>query len=192
MTQFVLADRLLCVQQSSSGDDGAVVLGGLTSLQITALLRFVRALTSDRGLAEDIVQEVLLRLHTRTGATVEHAEAYARKMAVNEFISWRRKWGRIHVLDPGPDGGLDAGYGPAEAMDPAEEYTDLRALQSQLDRLSRKQRVAIVSRYFADQSDSDIALALGCSQNAVRSLISRGLAVLRVQYDDTTTRKVLL
>jgi DNA-directed RNA polymerase specialized sigma24 family protein len=64
-------------------------------MALDELLRFTRALTGDRGLAEDIGQDVLLRLHTRTGSPIDNLDAYAPRMAINTYISWRRKWQRI-------------------------------------------------------------------------------------------------
>jgi RNA polymerase sigma factor (sigma-70 family) len=53
--------------------------------------------------------------------------------------------------------------------------------------LPAKQRAAIVLRYYHDLSDADIAAALECREGTVRSLISRGLAALRVTPEDRST-----
>lgn len=54
-----------------------------------ALLRLGYLLTDDRALAEDLVQEVLLKVHRRWShtAAVERPEAYVRRVMVNEFVS---------------------------------------------------------------------------------------------------------
>jgi RNA polymerase sigma factor (sigma-70 family) len=49
-----------------------------------------------------------------------------------------------------------------------------------LGTLPDRQRAAIVLRYYHDLSDADIGAALECAEGTVRSLISRGLASLRV------------
>ena len=50
--------------------------------------------------------------------------------------------------------------------------------------LSERQRAALVLRFFEDLSDEQTAAALGCRVGTVRSLISRGLAVLRTQMSE--------
>ena len=65
--------------------------------RLDAVVRFATVLTNDRGLAEDVVQEVLIRAHQRWAQieSLDQPEAYVRRMIVNEFYSWRRKWARI-------------------------------------------------------------------------------------------------
>jgi DNA-directed RNA polymerase specialized sigma24 family protein len=60
------------------------------------LLRFATALCGSGHLAEDVVQDVALKAHrnwARIGAA-GNPDAYLRRMVVNEYLSWRRKWSR--------------------------------------------------------------------------------------------------
>ena len=70
---------------------------------------------------------------------------------------------------------------------------DLRdELRGALERLTRRQRAAIVLRYYLDLSDTQAAAELDCSVTTVRSHISRGLAALRINLNDTAgSEKVL-
>jgi RNA polymerase sigma factor (sigma-70 family) len=52
-------------------------------------------------------------------------------------------------------------------------------LVAALRRLPRRQREVVVLRYLADLSESDVAVALGCSVGSVKSNGSRGLSALR-------------
>jgi RNA polymerase sigma factor (sigma-70 family) len=54
-----------------------------------------------------------------------------------------------------------------------------------LDRLPRRQRAAVVLRYYAGLSDEEVAAELGCRPSTVRSQISRALAALRINIDET-------
>jgi DNA-directed RNA polymerase specialized sigma24 family protein len=65
--------------------------------RLPAVLRFAGVLTGDRGLAEDVVQDVLIRASSRWQAIaqLDRPEAYVRKMVVNEFLSWRRRSWRL-------------------------------------------------------------------------------------------------
>ena len=49
-----------------------------------------------------------------------------------------------------------------------------------LAQLPRRQRTAVVLRYYLGLPDADIAHHLGCREGTVRSLISRALAALRI------------
>lgn len=61
-----------------------------------ALLRFATAVCVDPGTAQEVVQEVAYKAHTRWARIqdLEQRDAYLRRMVVNEYLSWRRKWGR--------------------------------------------------------------------------------------------------
>lgn len=155
-------------------------------VQADALLRFARVLTGDRQLAEDIVQDVLVQLLRRRDrlAQIDNLDRYARRMVVNGYLSWRRKWLRIMPTDRLPDTALTP-----DAM----ESVDLRGeLRAALERLTRKQRAAIVLRYYLDLSDTQAAVELGCSLTTVRSHISRGLAALRIDLAETAHSKETL
>ena len=102
-------------------------------------------------------------------------------MIVNEFLSHKRRQKRHVVL-------LDEYVDPAP--DHAERSAQQQELRARLGALPRRQRAAIVLRYYEDLSDVDIAAALGCRIGTVRSSISRGLATLRITTatsEDRTT-----
>ena len=139
------------------------------------LARFADVLTGEHQLAEDVVQEVLIKLHKHWPkvSTLEFPHAYARRMVVNEYISARRRMSRfsssilledVHIL----------------VDDDASRLADRDELAARLRTLPPRQRAAIVLRFYADLSDSEISEALGCSPVTVRSHVSRGLANLRV------------
>jgi RNA polymerase sigma-70 factor (sigma-E family) len=132
-------------------------------------------MSGDPGLAEDLVQEVLIKAHRRW-SKIEKLDvpfSYVRRMVVNEYISWHRRWSRvvptadIELIDDAPD--------------EATTHADRDALDAQLARLPRRQRTVLALRYFGGLSDSEIADALGCGVSAVRSYASRALATLREQ-----------
>jgi RNA polymerase sigma-70 factor (sigma-E family) len=145
--------------------------------RLPSLLRVAKALCVDRGTAEDVVQEVLLRAYERWDAiaVVDRPEAYVRRMIVNEYLSWRRKWVRISAAPDLVD--LEA------TGDPAGPVADRLELAGEIARLPARQRAVIVLRYMAGLSDADIAKELGCSAGTVRSHASRALDRLRVQID---------
>lgn len=145
--------------------------------QLPGLGRFVAALTGDRQVAQDLVQDTMVRAYLKWHrvAATERPELYLRKMAVNAFLSWRRRWYQRSVrpaAEPEPGG---------EVADPTDQVADRAELVALLGGLSQRQRVAIVLRFFEDRDDAAIAEVLGCTQGTVRAHISRGLAALRIR-----------
>jgi len=140
------------------------------------LFRLGYALTGDPGLAEDVVQTALARACaawprvSRAGSP----EFYVRRIVINASRDRFRRRGLAEVLTavvpdigPGSDGELEGlEYRP----------TLLAALMS----LPQGQRAAVVLRYWLDMSESDTAVALGCSVGTVKSQVSRALARLRL------------
>src|ERR1700704_6063027 len=111
--------------------------------QQLALLQFTPVLTGDGSLAEDIVQTVLARAYQqweRVAAT-DSPHAYVRRMVVNEYVSWRRKW---HRVIPAADlEGL-----VAEVPDHAEAHAERLTLLHLVTQLPVRQRAAVVMRYY--------------------------------------------
>ena len=147
--------------------------------RLRELLRFAVLLCGDRALAEDLVQDVLLRAHgqwDRIGA-VEFPFAYLRRMLVNEHLAWRRKWAR---QIPTADVAL------TEVLpDHAVQVTDRDDLMPRLRALPPRQRAAVVLKYYGGLSDLEIADTLGCSPGTARGYLSRALSAMRVHAADT-------
>lgn len=154
--------------------------------RLGALLRTAAALCGDPYLAEEIVQDVLMKVarHWDDISAKEHRDAYVRRMLVNEFVSWRRKWAR---LVPSAQIALDT-----HEPDPALRVADRDLLDRELQQLPRKQRVVLVLRYLEGLGDTEIAAALNCAESSVRSFASRGLATLRIQLAATPSTSLTI
>jgi RNA polymerase sigma-70 factor (sigma-E family) len=149
--------------------------------EMGSLARFSGALTGDRYLAEDVLSDALVKVARRWRriSSLDDPAAYVRRVLVTTYLDDRRKAQRrrtapsadIEVLDhPAPD--------VADAVvDKAEVARLLAALPSQ-------QKAAVVLRYLMDQTDEQIADALGCSAGTVRSHLSRARATLRLVAAD--------
>ena len=145
--------------------------------RLPAVLRFAGVLTGDRGLAEDVVQEVLIRAHKRWSqiGELDSPELYVRKMVVNEYLSWRRRSWRLIP------GGSAQDVDDRLAPDHAFQHAERNALLAELGKLPRRQRAVLVLRYYEGLPDSEIAEVLGCAPGTVRGYASRALAALRVE-----------
>ena len=150
--------------------------------RLDAVLRFAVVLTNDRGLAEDVVQEVLIRAHQRWDqiGMMEHPEAYVRRMVVNEFLSWRRKWARYVP---------QADVEPATTQaDHADAQAERATLLAEVAKLPRRQRAVLVLRYYEGLSLDEISARLGRTPAAVAGLLKRGLKQLRATLTDGSER----
>ena len=144
---------------------------------LPAVLRFAGVLTGDRALAEDVVQEVLLRAYARWHriGPLDRPDLYVRRMVVNEYLSWRRRSWRLVPSGSGAD--IDQRSTP----DHAPGHAERDALLAELAKLPRRQRAVLVLRYYEGLPDADIAAVLGCTPGTVRGYASRALASLRVE-----------
>jgi RNA polymerase sigma-70 factor (sigma-E family) len=145
--------------------------------QITPLLRYATVLTCDPHLAQDVVQECLLRAQQKWAriSGVDAPGAYVKRMVTNEYLSWRRRRAAKDVATE--HAALDV-LGPPSA-DTTSGYDERDAMLRRIALLPRKQRAAIVLRYYDGYSDQEIAETLGCAVGTVRSQISRALASMR-------------
>ena len=147
--------------------------------RLTPLLRYATVLTCDPVQAQDIVQDVLERAQRKWSriSGMDLPAAYVKRMVTNEFLSWRRRRSDVAV----PSATLDALTPPL--MDPTAAVDQRAELVAGIARLPRKQRAAVVLRYFDGLDDAEIAAELGCSTGTVRSHISRAVATLRAAIE---------
>lgn len=140
-----------------------------------ALLRFAYLLTGDGGLAEDLVQEALIRAHRRWRGQVRvtHPEAYVRRIVVNEYTNWRRRRSNHELPGPIPDGAT------GDTADVADGLVERDLVWRILACLPRRQRAVLVLRYYEALPDAEIADLLEATEGTVRSLAARAFATLR-------------
>jgi RNA polymerase sigma-70 factor (sigma-E family) len=134
--------------------------------------------TGDTQLAEDLVQNALIRLYLAwSRARSGNSEAYARRVLVNCFVDHRRRpWVRREsTSDDIPESLVTAGE-----LDDSVAAALLDALRD----LPPRMRAAVVLRHVQDLSVDEAADALGCSVGTVKSQTARGLAKLRARLDE--------
>jgi RNA polymerase sigma-70 factor (sigma-E family) len=150
--------------------------------RLPGLLRYATALTGSPPLAEDVVQDVLVRAQSRWRRIggLDHPEAYVRRMVLNEYLSWRRRRSSRDVATPSE---LLDGVTPAVA-DPATAHGEADVLRRALATLPRRQRAVLVLRFYEGLTDAGIAADLGCVEGTVRSHASRALASLRSALEE--------
>jgi DNA-directed RNA polymerase specialized sigma24 family protein len=115
-----------------------------------SLQRAAYLMVGDVGLAQDLVQEALIKTYTAWPRLRDpaDAEAYTRKAITTTAVTWFRR-----------RDGIDE--------------------QSWARQLPIRQRVAIVLRYYEDLTEAQTAEAMGCSIGMVRSKVAAGMPRLR-------------
>jgi len=138
-----------------------------------SLLRTAFMLGRDWAVAEDLVQEALARAWFAWPRIVGDPEPYVRTILVRSFVSHsRRFWHREVPTEELGDRAL-----PTDANLASDERD---ALWRALGRLTARQRMAVVLRYYEDLSEADVATLMRCSVGTVKSQTARALSRLRV------------
>jgi RNA polymerase sigma-70 factor (sigma-E family) len=147
------------------------------------LVRFATVMCGSSHLAEDLVQDTVIKAH-RNWDRIQRADrpdSYLRRMVVNEYLSWRRKWSRFV---PRPDIWAEA---DRQQPDHVARLADQDELVGELAKLPRRQRTVIALRYYGGLTDAEIAETMGCSPHTVRSYASRALSTLRIELGPSSS-----
>jgi RNA polymerase sigma-70 factor (ECF subfamily) len=139
------------------------------------VLRTVTLALGDGARAEEVTQEAFVRAFQRW-SRVRDMVSPAGWVVVVAINAERRRWRRDPPAMP------EATTLPAD-RDHASHVATLVDLREALDRLSGRQRAAIVMRYLVDLPIEEIATALGCAEGTVKATLAQALAILRVEFD---------
>ncbi|MCS5718870.1 sigma-70 family RNA polymerase sigma factor [Herbiconiux sp. CPCC 205763] len=161
-------------------DDQAVLLRAVHDAHAPALFRFVVRLTHDPILAQDIVQEALLRAW-RSPAILEQSDEAARAwlftVARHLVIDDRRSARHSHefATDDVPE---------RSTHDATDAVLDKWLLSDALLALSLEHRTVIVSSFYLGQTAAEIAERENVPVGTVRSRIHYALRALRVALQE--------
>ena len=141
----------------------------------TALLRLAYVVVGDHQLAQDLLQEALVKAYVAWPRLrdASKADAYVRRTMVTTAITWRRRRS-FHEppIDTVPD---------ENEVDQSDHLAIRDVLWEQVCGLPPRQRAALVLRYYEDLSEADTAALMGCSVGAVKSQVSAALDKLRAR-----------
>jgi RNA polymerase sigma-70 factor (ECF subfamily) len=135
-------------------------------------------LDGDEASAEDITQEVFLRLFTRIGQFRNEADfaTWLYRLVANACVDEQRRRKRVVFFG-------DVGEMPGVGEEPSlgEPYRRLEitdAVKAAVADLQPTLRMTILLKYFEELSYEEMAKALGCSQGTVASRLHRSLKIL--------------
>lgn len=138
--------------------------------------RLVGALSlycGERDLAEELAQETLVRVCASWPSVrrKDSPTAWAQRVAINLANSQFRRRAvarRVAVRTSGDE------------STPSDDTSTRLAVRTAVSALPRRQREALVLRYFADMSVHDAAAVMRCPEATVKTLTRRAIEQLRV------------
>ncbi len=169
-------------------DGDATAFEEIVLLYQNRLLAVLQHLTGSRDLAEDLTQEVFLRIYRARDRYTPDAKfsTWLFTIANNVASNARRTLARRHEVqvESSGSGAVDvaqlalAGSGlmPSRQLDKSE-MRDVVKLA--VESLNERQRMAVLLSKFEDMSYADIADVMQLSPQAVKSLLSRARTSLR-------------
>lgn len=143
-------------------DTAGLDLARLYAEQRAQMTRLAHTIVGSNAVAQEVVQDAFVRMSTARG--VREPVPYLRTIVVNLSRTAVRRGGRTVTLPHEPT-----------ALEPPE----LDELWHQVQRLPEKYRTALALRFYADMSEAQMADAMGVRPGTVKSLVSRGLEMLR-------------
>jgi RNA polymerase sigma-70 factor (sigma-E family) len=144
-------------------------------------------LCGNAEVAEELTQETLARLWVNWSKlhrpTAQRADAWAYRVAINLANSWwrrlaaeRRARARLAMLAP--------------ANPPGPDLAEAHAIRQAVAALPRRQRTALVLRYYADLPVGEVAALMGCSPGTIKSLTNRAISALRAADQQHSIQEV--
>ena len=160
----------------------------------TPLVNFLYRMVRAREEAEDLAQEVFLRVYRARKDYVPSAKfttwlfRIATNLALNSVRDNRHQ--RMEVSLDAPVT-IDAEDGDEKPLDIAEKHPNIeqymveearkKMIRHAIDKLPEKQRPAVLLHKYQELDYGDIAKILECSESALKSLLFRAYETLRVE-----------
>lgn len=137
------------------------------------LVRLITAYTGDGPVAEELVQDALVRVcrDWSNVRSMHNPEAWTTTVAFNLARSWFR---RVYAGRRARQRLASQQVAPSET-----NHTAGLVVLDALERLPDRQRQALVLRFLDDRTVAETAAVMGCAPGTVRAHTSRALTTLR-------------
>jgi RNA polymerase sigma-70 factor (ECF subfamily) len=159
------------------------------------LVRFLGRMVRDYAHAEDLAQEVFLRVYRARGKYKPSAKfttwlfRIASNLALNSVRDERHRQRDISLDEPAPgvresgdaEPALDVPSREPGALDHMLARQRANRIRRAILRLPEKQRVAVLLHKYQEMDYDEIARVLECSESALKSLLFRAYETLRVE-----------
>ena len=160
----------------------------------TPLVNFLYRMVRNREQAEDLAQEVFIRVYRARADYVPSAKfttwlfRIATNLALNSVRDTRHQ--RMEVSLDAPVT-VDSEEGDERPLDVAEKNPNIEEhlvqeaqrdmIRHAIDKLPEKQRAAVLLHKYQDLDYGEISKILSCSESALKSLLFRAYETLRVE-----------
>jgi RNA polymerase sigma-70 factor (ECF subfamily) len=161
----------------------AVDLAAIVDAYSTLLFRVANSVLRSRSEAEDVVQDVFIRLlqHRHSLSTVRDMRVWLIRIAWNLALDRKRRK-RPDQLDENFAKSLASVTVPADAaMEEAQRY---QSVLREIERLPKAERHVLLLSAIDELGTAEIADVLARSESAVRALLSRARARLRERLEE--------
>jgi RNA polymerase sigma-70 factor (ECF subfamily) len=152
------------------------------------VVHFLYRMVQHQGVAEELAQEVFLRVYKSRGTYEPTAKftTWLFRIATHLALNWLRD-GKAEKGQESIDD--TAGEGPARQLQDRSGTIEqtlvyearLREIRAAIEALPGKQRAAVLMHKYEEMEYSQIAGVLGCSESAVKSLLFRAYETLRAR-----------
>src|SRR5882762_5981586 len=176
------------VLSSIGGARSEIDLAALVETYSPLLFRVAHSVLRSRAEAEDVVQDVFVRVleHRRSLTAVRDMRVWLVRVAWNLAIDRRRRI-RPAQFDEGFAESLVARNLPAdEALTEAQR---LRSVLRELERLPKAERDVLLLSVVEELGTAEMAEVLGRSESAVRALLFRSRTRLRERLEEGEVRR---
>jgi len=163
-------------------------LAQLTNKYRVPIMRFLYRMVQDYAVAEDLTQEVFLRIcrsRLRYEPTAKFS-SWIYRIAANLASNWRRdqrlRQNQESLDEVAADGWRRQFADRQPTVDQALlRKARLNAVRSAIAALPERQRHAVMMQRYEEMDYQQIAIAMSCSMQTVRSLLFRAHSTLRVR-----------
>jgi RNA polymerase sigma-70 factor (ECF subfamily) len=144
-------------------------------------------LTLREDVAEDLIQELFLRLRDSQGfEDADDSTGYAIRTATNLAFEWRRKQLRRREIQGTEIDPESTAPTPLAILEKSEQYEQILSALDQMSELARQ--VVILSR-LEGRSYESVARQIGKTPHQVRALVSKAVGQLKQCFDTPVSRK---
>jgi len=150
------------------------------------MIHYLRRLVRNEAVAEELTQEVFLRVYKSRGSYQPSAKftTWLFRIGTHLALNWIRD-GRNEKSQASLDGEMANGIGRQvpDCRKTAEQellyQVKLREVRQAVSSLPAKQRAAVRMHKYEEMEYAKIAVAIGCTEAAVKSLLFRAYEALR-------------
>jgi RNA polymerase sigma-70 factor (ECF subfamily) len=173
-----------------AGDDSSFEL--LLRKYRTPLVNFLHRMVRNSATAEDLAQEVFLRVYRARKDYAPSAKftTWMFRIATNLALNARRD-GRYQQLEVSIDQPADAQESAQTAFEVADRQPGIEhelmardraaLIRRAVESLPEKQRAAVLLHKYQEMDYDEIARILQCSESALKSLLFRAYETLRIE-----------